>query len=273
MLSTIRRTAVRAGAAGVTGGLGFGLYLYETDPGTKRVVKAYTTFAPVVLHYRFTELRDKISPVADEEWEALDEKYAASTVADLGELQGMYAKYGQTAAGMTNTLGDAWIRELRKLEDDIPPRPVESVYKTIEEEMGKPVTEAFEYFDPVPLGSASIGQVHRAIMKDGREVAVKVQYNEAQELFHGDINTIRNFCEVLAPEQVCAMEALRKSNEAELDYENEAKKFDRCYKEHEKAWFHATRCRCTATHNGDKAHPHNGATPWSETDRWNASLL
>lgn len=223
MLSTIRRTAVRAGAAGVTGGLGFGLYLYETDPGTKRVVKAYTTFAPVVLHYRFTELRDKISPVADEEWEALDEKYAASTVADLGELQGMYAKYGQTAAGMTNTLGDAWIRELRKLEDDIPPRPVESVYKTIEEEMGKPVTEAFEYFDPVPLGSASIGQVHRAIMKDGREVAVKVQYNEAQELFHGDINTIRNFCEVLAPEQVCAMEALRKSNEAELDYENEAK--------------------------------------------------
>merc|ERR1719181_1018037 len=89
--------------------------------------------------------------------------------------------------------------------------------------MGKPVTEAFEYFDPVPLGSASIGQVHRAIMNDGREVAVKVQYNEAQELFHGDINTIRNFCEVLAPEQVCAMEALRKSNEAELDYENEAK--------------------------------------------------
>ena len=126
MLSTIRRTAVRAGAAGVTGGLGFGLYLYETDPVTKRVVKPYTTFAPVVLHYRFTELRDKISPVADEEWEALDEKYAASTVADLGELQGMYAKYGQTAAGMTNTLGDAWIRELRKLEDDIPPRPVES---------------------------------------------------------------------------------------------------------------------------------------------------
>jgi len=189
------------------------------------MVKAYSTFAPVVLHYRAKELQDKLlSPVSKEEWAAMDEKYAADTVADLGELQGMYAKYGQTAAGMSNTLGDAWIRELRKLENDIPPRPVEAVYKTIEEEMGKPVSEAFDYFDPVPLGSASIGQVHRAILKgEGREVAVKVQYNEAQELFHGDIHTIRRFCEVLAPEQVCAMEALRKQNEVELDYENEAR--------------------------------------------------
>jgi len=226
MSLTIPQTAIRyglrAGAAGVTGGLAFGFYLYETDPGTKRMFEAYSTFAPVVLHFRWTEWKDKVIPVSEEEWEALDKRYASSTVAKLGELQGMYAKYGQTAAGLTNTLGDAWIEELRKLENNIPPRPVEAVYKTIEEETGKAVSETFDFLDPVPLGSASIGQVHRAILKDGREVAVKVQYNEAKELFQKDIHTIRGFCELLAPEHVCTMEALEKQNQAEMDYEKEA---------------------------------------------------
>ena len=140
-------------------------------------------------------------------------------------------------AGMTNTFGEKWISELRKLENELPPKPFETVRKTIEEETNKPLEETFSYFDPVPLGSASIGQVHRAVLKDtNQEVAVKVQYNEAQELFRGDIKTIRKFCEVLAPEQVCAMEALEKQNVSELDYENEAQNLltvSKHMKEHE----------------------------------------
>jgi hypothetical protein len=135
----------------------------------------------------------------------------------------MYCKYGQTAAGFTNTFGDAWIQELRKLENEVPPRPVEAVHKTIEEETGKPVEHTFAYFDPKPLGSASIGQCHAARLHDGRDVAVKVQYSEAQELFKEDIHTIRAFCETFAPEHVIGLDALEKQNAAELDYLNEAK--------------------------------------------------
>lgn len=189
---------------------------------------AYSTFAPVVLHYRWLEWKQSSLSIlnvniSDKDWEDLDDIYATYTVEKLGRLQGMYSKYGQTAAGLSNTLGDKWVQELRTLENEIPPRPAEEVYQTIEEETGGKVFDTFSYFDPVPLGSASIGQVHRAILrKDGREVAVKVQYPEAHALFHDDIKTIRKFCELFAPEQVCTMDALEKQNKEELDYIKEA---------------------------------------------------
>jgi len=201
-----------------------GSYFVSTDEGAKRSFQAYSTFAPVIVHYRLTELKDKyISKVSDEDWEALDEKYAAPTVKKLGQLQGMYSKYGQTAAGLTNTLGEAWVRELRTLENEIPPRPLEVVRKTIEEETKKPLEETFSEFSSKPMGSASIGQVHRAKLRStGEEVAVKVQYPEAQKLFKKDIHAIRALCEWFAPEQVCTLEALEDQNTSELDYSNEA---------------------------------------------------
>jgi aarF domain-containing kinase len=153
----------------------------------------------------------------------------------------MYCKYGQTAAGFTNTLGDAWIYELRKLEDQVPPRPLESVIQTIQQETNGRLYEIFESIDEMPLGSASIGQVHRAVLKETiisdheqsssssssslsprREVAIKVQYPEAQALFRDDMKTIRSICEVFAPEQIVMLNALEKQNAHELDYNEEA---------------------------------------------------
>ena len=61
------------------------------------------------------------------------------------------------------------------------------------------------------------------MLRDGRQVAVKVQYSEAQELFHEDIHTIRSMCETFAPEQIVLLEAIEKQNKTELDYTNEAK--------------------------------------------------
>jgi len=223
--SSVARLGAKAAGSLLVGGVGTGSYLYSTDEGMKRSVQAYSTFVPVILQYRWTEIKDKygLATVTEQDWEDLDEQYAASTVEKLGQLQGMYSKYGQTAAGLTNTLGDAWIRELRKLENEIPPRPLSVVKQTIEEETNKPLEETFSYFSETPMGSASIGQVHRAILKEtGQEVAVKVQYPNAQQLFTKDIHTIRTMCEWFAPEQVVTMEALEKQNSSELDYTNEA---------------------------------------------------
>ena len=66
--------------------------------------------------------------------------------------------------------------------------------RTIAEDTGQEVSELFSEFDPTPLGSASIGQVHRARLRsDGTEVAVKVQYPDAGRLFRSDMATIKGF--------------------------------------------------------------------------------
>ncbi len=224
VVSGLKRVIQITGATVATTGVGYTTYLYQTDEGFRRMWEAYSTFVPVVLHYRLAEFRHKhIAALSDSDWEEMDEWYAVPTVTTLGRLQGMYTKYGQTAAGFTNTFSDLWIREFRKLENEVPPRSIDSVCRTIEEETGKPVDHTFSYLEKTPLGSASIGQVHRATLKDGRQVAVKVQYPEAQELFHEDIDTIRRFCEVFAPEHIVILDALEKQNSAELDYTNEAK--------------------------------------------------
>lgn len=226
MFQSAAATAAKATGAALVGGAGYGAYLSQTDEGTSRMIKAYSQFCPLVMQYRLLEAKQKFLPegtVTDQDWANLDETYAKPTIGRLGELQGMYCKYGQIAAGLSNTLSDVWIKELRRLESDVPPRSVDVVYQTIQEELGAPVDEIFESFDPEPLGSASIGQVHRARLKgDGRDVAVKVQYPEASQMFRDDMKTIRSFCEWLAPENIVSLSALEEQNATELDYRIEA---------------------------------------------------
>jgi aarF domain-containing kinase len=214
----------------------YGTYQYQTDEGSRRAVQAYTTFVPVILRYRFLQAKQRwlvrrqalAGTDVGDEWRALDELYAKPTVEKLGDLQGMYTKYGQTAAGFTNTLGDAWIQELRKLEDQVPPRSVSVVKETIQQETNGQLDDIFLDIDPVPLGSASIGQVHRAILRHNhQEVAVKVQYPEAQALFRRDMETIRSLCQWFAPEQIVMLNALEKQNAQELDYRTEAHNLER----------------------------------------------
>ncbi|CAB9510773.1 aarF domain-containing protein kinase 1 [Seminavis robusta] len=223
MLRTAAKIGTRVAGAGLAAGTGYGFYLYETDEGSERMIKVYWTMVPVVMNYRLLEAKHKLVGTSDEEWVALDDHYAKRTVDKLGSMQGTYVKYCQTAAGFHNMFSEVWIHEFRKLENQVPPRPVETVYETIRKETGKEVEDLFSYFDPVPLGSASIGQVHKAVLKGtGRTVAVKVQYDDAEKLFREDMHTIRNFCNSFAPEHMVTLGALEKQNALEMDYQLEA---------------------------------------------------
>ena len=206
MLRQVGRLGAKLSLVGTAAVGAYGGYKYQTDEGARRAIIVYGSFGPVVAHYRMVEARLKVFPVsasaASAEYRRLDELYAESTVRVIGELQGMYTKYAQTCAGLTNTLSDSWIQEMRKLEDSVPPRSHETVLQTILEETGKPARETFATFDPHPIGSASIGQVHRATLTDGREVAVKVQYPDSERLFQKDMATIRGFFTVAAPENL-----------------------------------------------------------------------
>ncbi|MBA4191687.1 MAG: ABC transporter [Planctomycetaceae bacterium] len=94
----------------------------------------------------------------------------------LTELGTTFIKFGQVLSTRRDIIGPALGMELEKLQTEVPADPFPTTRATLEAELGHPLAELFASFEPEPLASASIGQVHRATLHDGRKVAVKVQH-------------------------------------------------------------------------------------------------
>ncbi len=107
-----------------------------------------------------------------------------STLEDLGPT---FIKIGQVMAGRSDILPQEYCDELMKLQSDVVPMAYEEVAEVIETSYGRPWEDVFSWIDKAPLGSASIAQVHRATLKDGQDVVVKVQRKGIYELMKRDI--------------------------------------------------------------------------------------
>ena len=83
-------------------------------------------------------------------------------------------KLGQTLATRPDVIGEAAARDLLQLQDSLPPVPFDLIRDEIELSLGKSLDELYNYIDPDPVGAASIAQVHRASLRDGRQVVLKV---------------------------------------------------------------------------------------------------
>src|SRR5258708_5365568 len=105
----------------------------------------------------------------------------------LDELGPTFVKFGQLLSTRPDIVPPDIIVELRSLQDDVRPFPYEDVEKTIREELGQPIERLFTEFDETPLAAASIGQVHRATLPNGRVVAVKVQRPNAPRQIEADL--------------------------------------------------------------------------------------
>jgi ubiquinone biosynthesis protein len=94
----------------------------------------------------------------------------------LTELGTTFIKFGQVLSTRRDLIGPVLAEELAELQGNVPADSFEDTKQTIEAELERPIAELFAEFEPVPIASASIGQVHRAKLHDGREVVVKVQH-------------------------------------------------------------------------------------------------
>ncbi|MBT2544819.1 AarF/ABC1/UbiB kinase family protein [Streptomyces sp. ISL-44] len=161
----------------------------------------------------------------------LQQRTAEQLFRTLGELKGGAMKFGQALSVFESALPEEvagpYRAALTKLQEAAPPLPAATVHQVLTDRLGADWRDLFEEFEDKPAAAASIGQVHRAVWHDGRQVAVKVQYPGAGEALLSDLKQLSRFAGLLGPlipgmEIKPLIKELRDRVAEELDYELEA---------------------------------------------------
>jgi ubiquinone biosynthesis protein len=157
----------------------------------------------------------------------------------LEELGPTFVKLGQLASTRPDLIPEHIIRELEKLQDQVPPFSFADVRRIIEEELGGELDHIFRSFEEAPLAAASIGQVHRAILHSGEKVAVKIQRPHIAAIIETDLEILQDLT-VLAERRLewaaqyrirDILDELSKSLRLELDYTVEARNAEKFSKQ------------------------------------------
>jgi ubiquinone biosynthesis protein len=149
----------------------------------------------------------------------------------LVELGPAYIKLGQVLSTRPDLLPPTYIHELERLQDDVGQIPVAAVEEIIEEELHGRISKLFAAFEPEPIGTASLGQVHAAELRDGRPVVVKVQRPNIRNLLADDLAFFHELAEFLSEhtaagariDMVGIVQQLERALSDELDYRIEAR--------------------------------------------------
>lgn len=158
-------------------------------------------------------------------------KAAEQLFSVLGELKGGAMKFGQALsvmeAAVPEEFAEPYREALTKLQADAPPLPAAKVHRVLDRQLGTAWRSRFDSFEDTPVASASIGQVHRAVWSDGRDVAVKVQYPGADDALRADLKTMSRFANTFSAIFTGAdvkpvLDELIARTEDELDYRIEA---------------------------------------------------
>ena len=159
-----------------------------------------TVTSDLYLAYAALRERARLSPrlVRSEDWD-LTHRRGAGRLLDTAEaLGGTLIKAGQFASTRPDLLPAPYVETLSSLQDRVPPQPPAVIEEVVARELGRPVSEVFSEFHGRPIAAASIAQVHRARLHDGRKVAVKVQYPEIANLIETDLDALEAIFDVVA---------------------------------------------------------------------------
>ncbi len=212
----------------VRGAEGLGGEGRETARRLQRATRTGWVLAKIATGYRlhltraaFTSRRSAAA--------ALERRHAKSAVRfrELSEEHGgAFLKVGQMLSARPDILPTTWIAELSVLQDAAPRFDFEQARETIEADLGRPLEDLFASFEQEPVAAASIGQVHRAVTRDGAAVAVKVRRPEIEQLVEADLDLLERFVLSMrsslppADWETIAAE-VRAAVRDELDYERE----------------------------------------------------
>ena len=198
-------------------------------------LERYRKFFGFMLKYWNSELFQQTANSAldepeDEERQTDYDQTPEELVEDLKNMGPTYIKMGQLLSTRPDLLPDNYLKALATLQDDVPPIPYKDVHRIVEEEIGTRISKAFETFNEEPLASASIGQVHKATLRSGKAVAVKIQRPGIRKKFLEDLDTLEELAGMAVKHSQVArryafdnvLAELRRILLQELDYTREA---------------------------------------------------
>ena len=166
--------------------------------------------------------------------------FAVRTRLAFEELGPTFIKFGQILSTRPDILPEEFIRELLKLQDEVPPFPFPDVVRVIENEFKKPVKELFKDIDEKPIAAASIAQVHRAVTMDGEDVVIKVQRPNIETTIDDDISILQYLAKLIVKyiqeskvyDPVGMVEEFAITIKREMDFTLEASYTERFKKKH-----------------------------------------
>jgi predicted unusual protein kinase regulating ubiquinone biosynthesis (AarF/ABC1/UbiB family) len=190
----------------------------------------YREFARFVAKYGRAEFVTRAGAESDSDRET-DADEARAFAADLERLGPTFIKLGQLLSTRADLLPPSYLEALARLQDNVGPFPFADIERIVQDELGVRLSKAFESFTPEPIAAASLGQVHRAVMRDGRAVAVKVQRPHVREQVLKDLDALDEVAALMqrfsavtrSIDAPGVLEEFRRAILLELDYREEAR--------------------------------------------------
>src|SRR5438270_8519469 len=167
-----------------------------------RNISAYRDLLVLFTKYGRRDFRLSLNPqdvmtseTAPAEIEPNVQARANAFAAALKKMGPTYVKFGQVLSTRPDIVPPEYVNALESLQDDIDPFSFADVERIVEEELGVRISKAFLEFDATPVAAASLGQVHRAVLRDGREVVVKVQRPNVRDQVRHDLDVFTDIAE------------------------------------------------------------------------------
>ena len=170
-------------------------------------------------------------PVQPKDWDLMHRRGAERILDTSAAFGGTLIKACQFASTRPDILPTPYVGSLSKLQDRVPPHPWSEIASVIRQELGREPDEIFEWIERKPVAAASIAQVHRAQLADGREVAVKVQYPGIQSIIDTDLVVLQRIVALVARlyptiQLQPILDYLKETLPLELDFQREAKEME-----------------------------------------------
>lgn len=197
-------------------------YQYQHDEGTRRSVKFWSNIFPIYLHYRFYQLLSRDLGImsmqsADDKYFELNDKYTDKVRDITFEMRGFYLKQAQLMSTQDDFVPAAYMKWVKLTQDNVPSEfennaaAKDYVVNVMKDELGLEFDEIFSSWNEEPIGIASIGQVHSAVLRaTGEKVAVKILVPNIEQKFRADIHTLKSFCRLAMPQHVTAFEEMER---------------------------------------------------------------